>query len=127
MNITLPDDAGEHADALRCILEHFGEGWPHRLSCGPGWYPILNELQARLSAIDPGYEVQQVKEKFGTLRFYWSWSEDASDEAIKAGEEVVSEAERLSATTCEVCGSGEGERVTRNGFWMKTLCPRCAA
>ena len=39
------------------------------ISCGAGWYPLLIELHADLVALDHDYVVEQVKEKFGTLRF----------------------------------------------------------
>lgn len=124
--IRVPDDAGEHADALRCLLERIPDIWGPWISCGPGWYPILDELQARLSELVPGYEVQQVKEKFGTLRFYWSWPEGTPEETYKAADAFVTAAEHLSARMCEQCGSGGGRIVKQNGFWLKTLCHRCS-
>lgn len=54
----------------------------------------------------------QVKEKFGTLRFYVNGSDEYVDGAI-------SMAEHMSAKTCEICGqSGK----IRNGGWVRTLC-----
>ncbi|MDB6180019.1 hypothetical protein PAF19_01435 [Paracoccus fistulariae] len=43
--------------------------------CGPGWYPLIERLSADLSAIirEDGlneFQVAQVKEKLGGLRFY---------------------------------------------------------
>jgi hypothetical protein len=35
-----------------------------------GWQPLLAELDVCLQAIDPGYYVEQVKEKLGVLRVY---------------------------------------------------------
>jgi len=55
----------------------------------------------------------QVKEKYGTLRFYYS----GGDEWIDG---VVSFAESLSAVTCEVCGS-PGETIGEH--WLETRCP----
>lgn len=42
------------------------------ISCGRGWYPILLRLDAQIAQIAPDYQVLQVKEKFGALRYYWA-------------------------------------------------------
>ena len=60
----------------------------------------------------PQVVVTQVKEKFGTLRFYY----DGGDEYIDG---LVSLAESMSACTCETCGS-PGKTV--GGGWLTTLC-----
>lgn len=57
-------------------------------------------------------QVQQIKEKFGGLRFYY----DGGDEHISG---MVTMAESWAARTCETCGN-KGER--RSGGWMRTLC-----
>lgn len=54
----------------------------------------------------------QVKEKFGTLRFYYS----GGDSEVSG---MVRMAETMSALTCETCGS---PGHTRNGGWIRTLC-----
>jgi len=54
----------------------------------------------------------QVKEKFGTLRFYYT----GGDEYV-AG--LVAMAESMSGVTCEMCGT-LGKR--QSGRWIKTLC-----
>jgi hypothetical protein len=59
----------------------------------------------------------QVKEKFGTLRFYL---DNGTQEMYK----LVREAERESAETCEDCGQ-RGE--WRQGGWVRTLCDDCEA
>ena len=56
--------------------------------------------------------VTQVKEKFGTLRFYYS----GGDEYIDG---LVSMAESMSACTCEECGK---PGRTNSGGWLRTLC-----
>jgi len=57
----------------------------------------------------------QVKEKFGSLRFYMTIG---TDEVYA----MISEAEELSSKTCEECG-GPGEQ--RSGGWIHTLCSNC--
>lgn len=56
--------------------------------------------------------VDQVKEKFGTLRFYHSGGDDYVDGIVRMGE-------AMTAVTCETCGA-PGE--TRGGGWVRTLC-----
>lgn len=59
----------------------------------------------------------QVKEKFGTLRFYY---DGQRSEYIRG---LVAMAEAMSAVTCEVCGS---PGTLRGGRWRRTLCDRHA-
>ena len=56
--------------------------------------------------------VTQVKEKFGTLRFYYT----GGDEYISG---LVSMAESMSGVTCETCGVPGTQR--KDG-WIRTLC-----
>lgn len=67
----IPDDAGDYTEGLSNILRRIPPGWGRWISCGAGWYPLLVQLDADISAIAPDYEVHQVKEKFGGLRFYF--------------------------------------------------------
>jgi hypothetical protein len=90
--------------------------------CGDGWYNIINTLCANIqSHIDwknknevvvPQVTVDQVKEKFGGLRFYYGGGDDVIDGMVRM-------AEGMSEVTCEVCGTpGESQG---NG-WIRTLC-----
>ena len=63
----------------------------------------------------PQVTLDQVKEKFGTLRFYYS----GGDDYISG---MVSLAESLTGVTCEECGN-VGER--RGGGWVHTYCTPC--
>ena len=63
----------------------------------------------------PQVTLDQVKEKFGTLRFYYT----GGDDYISG---MVSLAESLTAVTCENCGN-VGER--RGGGWVHTYCEPC--
>lgn len=62
----------------------------------------------------PQVVVQQVKEKFGSLRFYYSGGDD-----YIGG--LVSMAESMSGITCEECGA-PGE--TGGTGWITTLCEK---
>jgi len=64
----------------------------------------------------PQVEAVQVKEKYGSLCFYYSGGDEQIDGMIQM-------AEQISGIICEVCGS-PGEICSRNG-WLKILCPSC--
>lgn len=68
--IVVPDNAGEYEDGLRKIMSRIPDGWGRWISCDKGWYALICELDEKLADICPDYEVHQVKEKFGTLRYY---------------------------------------------------------
>jgi len=56
--------------------------------------------------------VRQVKEKFGTLRFYYDGGDDVIDGMVRM-------AESMSAVTCEACGA---PGTTGGRGWITTLC-----
>jgi hypothetical protein len=56
--------------------------------------------------------IQQIKEKFGGLRFYY----DGGDAEISG---MVRMAESWADRTCEECGN---KGMHRNGGWIRTLC-----
>jgi hypothetical protein len=89
---------------------------------GDGWYNIIDSLCANIqNHIDwqnrqgekvPQVVATQVKEKFGTLRFYYNGGDDVIDGMVRM-------AESWSAVACEECGAPG----TQNGQgWIKTLC-----
>ena len=84
--------------------------------CGDGWFDIIYQLSKKISEIDPKCRAQQVKEKFGGLRFYISGGNEKIDELINLAEEE-------SYKTCENCGSKEN--VSQTDGWIKTLCENC--
>ena len=67
-------------------------------------------------------QVLQVKEKFGTLRFYYRLH-GASDEMAKLIRAAVDRAEQASGQICERCG--RTAKLSTNKGWWSTLCPRC--
>lgn len=83
--------------------------------CGDGWEPLIRILSEEITTMPVDVVAVQVKEKFGTLRFYTSGGNDRVYVAIR-------QAERISARTCEACGApgklrGEG--------WLYTGCDAC--
>jgi hypothetical protein len=96
------------------------QGYP---TCRGGWRDLLERLSTRIeAAIAEGggsLRVLQIKEKFGTLRFYWRG--ELSDESRMKVENAIALAEARSACTCEECGE-EGRLYRHGGVWM-TRCP----
>jgi hypothetical protein len=70
------------------------------------------EWKNRESQVVPQVVVEQIKEKFGGLRFYYQGGDDNV-----AG--MVRMAEAWADIACEECG-GIGKR--RSGGWIRTLC-----
>lgn len=64
---------------------------------GDGWHALIERLIVDLIALGWNKELDQVKEKFGRLRFY-------TGEISEQCRDRICEAERESARTCEVCG-----------------------
>ena len=85
---------------------------PYFFETGAGWYGLIKNLIVELLEVGWDKEVHQVKEKYGTLRFYTGGATDKMYEIIR-------EYERASAVTCEVCG--EVGQI-RPGGWVATLC-----
>jgi len=93
--------------------------------CGDGWKSLIRQLSEKLETMIlqiPEEErklfcASQVKEKFGSLRFYMS---GATDEMYKA----IDDAEKESVTICEECG--KKGKIRSNG-WLMCLCRKCAA
>lgn len=88
-----------------------------------GWKDIVLQADAMMAFIDPDYKIQQVKEKFGTLRFYYESSKQGVELSIL--EAIATAAENDSATTCEECGKYGTLRDKR--YYIQTLCDGCEA
>lgn len=94
--------------------------------CGDGWFEVLNSLcaqiQNHLDWVNRDTQTvsqvvaDQVKEKFGGLRFYYT----GGDEYISG---MVRMAESWAANTCEQCGN---PGTARGGGWIRTLCDQHA-
>lgn len=66
-----------------------------------GWYQIIVDCDKELTAIDPHYQIFQIKEKFGGLRYYFHPSQSDTSKAMN---EVVKKYETIAAVTCESTG-----------------------
>ena len=92
------------------------------IETGDGWYQLLDtlcqdiqtylEIHTEVNQV----EAEQVKEKFGGLRFYYC----GGDAVI---EDLIAKAEDESQKTCESCGSKKN--VSQTNGWIQTLCDKC--
>ena len=123
--------------------------------CSGGWYELLRDCCKQITdkykkaGIEIDFVPVQVKERFGTLRFYYEF-EDAplkiaafdfigsvsvrfepkneADDEIKKNfrhdiATIVRAAEERSKHTCEICGK---KGIIRNDLgWVRTLCYEC--
>jgi hypothetical protein len=93
-----------------------------------GWYELLEKCMGKLQyfcdlCTKNGNPIQvvasQIKEKYGILSFYYS-GEGGSRIEWDIIDDIISDAERHSAQTCEE--SGEYGCLCHRGGWYKTLC-----
>jgi hypothetical protein len=121
----VPDDAGPYAAALESILSRIPDPWGRWIDHDAGWYPLVVSVDQQLAEVDPDYVIHQVKEKYGTLRFYCSPCGDQPDPRRQEFfDSVVADAQRASTVTCERCG--QPGVLRHNGNLVKTLCTPCA-
>ena len=91
---------------------------------GPGWYDLIIELVLKIEEIYKNkrldikeFEIFQVKEKYGSLRFY-------TNSSLAEVNDLISEYEDKSEKICEKC-SMEGKIRAKDG-WFMALCDICA-
>lgn len=90
----------QHEDNKKWRKKYLEENDPEKLQQEPEYFPV---------------KFDQIKEKYGGLRAYFSGGDDYV-------EGLVSMAEAMSYKICEVCG----ERGNPNkGGWISTLCNSC--
>lgn len=90
----------QHEDNKKWRKKYLEENDPEKLKQEPEYFPV---------------KFDQIKEKYGGLRAYFSGGDDYV-------EGLVSMAEAMSYKICEVCG----ERGNPNkGGWISTLCNSC--
>ena len=121
----------KYPDILKLYKEPISEtcmGWG--MECDDGWYNLLDEcleeleyLCHKFSTEDRKVEIraEQIKEKFGTLRFYTT-IENATELERKILNRVIDNAETDSANICEVTGNNGKFCKSNTTRWYKTLC-----
>lgn len=109
-----------HSDLFRppAGVPEGAEGLPE---CGPGWRDLIDRCCVRIrTAIEADggtFRFTQIKEKYGTIRAYWTGR--LSPEASARVDEAIDLAEARSVCTCDVCGQ---PGVLRTGGWLTTRC-----
>ena len=134
MNFVMPDGVEEYPDEILDILNRIPVGWGRWISCSKGWSKLLVDTNRKMNMMWPNYEIHQVKEKFGSLRFYWGISSEDKDwEALDENisrtiyeimGDIANSAESRSSRICEDCGKF-GTTTVLN-YWYRTLCPACS-
>ena len=105
---------------------------------GDGWFKLIDGLCAKLDFIRKQSSIiiaaTQIKQKFGTLRFYWGIdvAQCPATTEIKHWYgiicDLVSLAEIESGRICERCGSSNEVETKAHGqtHYISSLCPKCA-
>ena len=79
-----------------------------------GWSLIVADLHQQLVARWPSYEVNNVMDLYGELRYY------CSVENFPEARKLIDQAEQQAARTCQVCG--RGGKLREMGTLWATLC-----
>lgn len=95
------------------------------IDCGDGWFEIIDTLCGWLTTLKKftGAQVEatQLKEKFGSMRFYYSVANcRLKDIVFPVIKEMILFMELYSEQVCEICGK-PGE-ICLHGSWRKTVC-----
>ncbi|WP_374088055.1 hypothetical protein [Methylomicrobium lacus] len=85
------------------------------IQCGDGWYELVHSVSELLTRHNPEIESEQIKEKFGGLRFYHTHGDDYASG-------VVEMAGHISFQICEACGD-PGIKRDHDGY-ISTLCEK---
>lgn len=93
---------------------YYGDGWHNLISnlC----LVIEHEINRMPIELQDQFIVDQIKQKFGSLRFYMSRTTPYMDGAIEL-------AESMSRHICEVCGNSGHSQTVR--AWTAALCDPC--
>lgn len=101
--------------SMQQILDRFVADSPHEIQCDKGWYPLIISIHQELAHIDQNYQILQIKEKFGGLRFYYVSNSKKHSEIDR----IVHFYENKSYEICEV--TGKPGQLMRKGGTYKTL------
>ena len=98
------------------------ENWPQTIDTEPGWHPLIQQLDQQLHQLTPGYTIQQIKQKYGTLRYYAQPPQNTPPHTTTQFHKLIQQTEQQSAHTCETCGQPATTQKTKN--WYHTHCPQ---
>lgn len=112
----------------------------YEIAGNPGWLPIIEDLLAGIEGkLSPdkaaSFRINQIKEKFGTLRFYYesqpmfvdslgssgpsTFQVQTDDNPFEEIDGLINDAVSRSARTCVYCGDAGSIRT--DGWWL-TVC-----
>jgi len=106
-----PTDHPEY-DYEYTTFDEMPEGW--RIAFGEQMCEEIHQELVKNNLVDK-YRVNQIKEKYGTLRWYGSNSTEEIDK-------IISKYEHISAHTCIKCGAPAKWRSTG---WIIPFCDEC--
>lgn len=105
---------------------------------GKGWYPLLDEMCARIQLIIDKYPIDvqfaQIKSKYGSGRFYYDSrfkNEDLKEDSKEYADAttayeligiIVSYAEEISDNICSETGVWYSDKIT-TGYWVEDASP----
>jgi hypothetical protein len=93
------------------------------MGCGSsyirGWSHLIELLNDELKLSDPEYKIDQIKEKFGMLRFYTEGVDSVE------GNVMIDFAEEISSKMCMDCGHKASIKEYKY-HRMAALCDTCA-
>jgi hypothetical protein len=98
---------------------------PYGFECLDGWFDLIHGLSEKIaeyiSAQGPfqDFSVVQIKQEFGSLRYYV----EGADETIRG---LIRDAEEQSKTLCEMDGQPADGLYVCAPRWYRYLCGPCA-
>lgn len=95
---------------------------------GNGWFPVLYELCGKLEEICKPNKIpfafDQIKEKYGGARFYYTCDVEQETTADDAIYKLVSDYENICDHICANCGGYYTKKTTLRG-WIYDACEEC--
>lgn len=106
--------------------------------CGDGWMELLLDIGSFIAKRSSDCKAEQVKEKFGSLRFYVSFEyneigiSDTPLEVINEIYDYISLVEEKSKKLCEDCGidlddNNRFKQKNNKYTWIRNICQKCGA
>lgn len=134
MNPELEDRLAEEFEFMRVKLSPDGvtSGYSSlEIEAEDGWYRLLYNMCKEIAkAIEPSGKTvrlvtDQIKEKYGTLRFYYHLEgvDAGKNELNQKISDIVEKYEAMSEQICEICGCKGMLRTDLT--WVQTLCDAC--
>jgi len=110
---------------IQALREKISPSFGKYINVDEGWYQIVIDCDKELRAIDLNYQILQIKEKFGNLRFYFESSN--SEDVVKTNlmHQVVRKYEIIASQTCEATGKPGVLMKSPTGY-LRTLNPQWA-